>query len=459
MKSLPKKVARLSGLAVVSIGLVVAQLAYAPSANAAEQVLDGGFEATVMGDSPSWTEDDSLFDSPLCTASCGFDFAHTGNWWAWFGGDPEAGHTGSLSQSVTIPTGTTALSYFLLFAGGTAPFDATLQVKVDGTTLKTHTERLDEDDDYIQQFVDISAFDDGDPHTISFDYLNGAEGLTAFMVDDVSIDTTVAPVTTVAPAVTAVDPAGPSSSTTPKVKGTAPAGSTVTLYPNSTCTGAAVGQGTQAEFAGAGITANVPSDATTTIYATATGTGEFESVCSSTSASYVNDATSPDTAITVGPTGGVAKSLTVPVAFTSTETPSTFTCSLDSAAFTACTSPTTLTVTPGQHTFRVTAKDAVDNADTTPASVTFTAYNCATLTAAVTSAQTNVDTAAKAVTKAKKALKKAKKSGKAHKIKKAKKKLKKAKAAQATAAAALTAAQGAAAPCGGASARSTIDRR
>ena len=332
----------------------------------------------------------------------------------------------SISQPVTIPSGTSALSYWLRFEGCSPPFDATLTVKIErhGQDAQREGGRGQRLHPAVRRHQCLRR---RHPHTLSFTYLNGEAGFTGFLVDDVSIDTTVAPATTATPDVTAVDPAGPSSSTTPKVNGTAPAGSTVTLYPDSTCTGAALGSGTQAQFAGAGITANVPPDATTTIHATATGAGEFESACSSTSASYANDATSPDTTITSGPTGGVATSLTVPFSFTSTETPSTFTCSLDSAAFSACTSPATLTVAPGQHTFRVTAKDAVDNADATPASMTFTAYSCATLTAAVTSAQTNADAAAKAVTKAKKALKKAKRSGTAHQIKKARKKLKKAR--------------------------------
>ena len=96
--------------------------------------------------------------------------------------------------------------------------------------------------------------------------------------------------------------------------------------------------------------------------------------------------------------------------------------------------PQSITVTPGVHTFKVAAKDAAGNTDTTPATVTFTAYDCPTLTAAVAKAQKKAD-------KAKKALKKAKKSGNKAKIAKAKKKLKKAKKA-------LKAAKAAAAPCG-----------
>ena len=143
----------------------------------------------------------------------------------------------------------------------------------------------------------------------------------------------------------------------------------------------------------------------------------------------------------------MAKSLTVPIAFTATEPGSSFQCALDAGAFASCTSPQSLTVASGQHTVAVKATDGVGNTDATPASVTFTAYDCATLNAASAAAAKDVTTAKSKVAKAKKALKKAKKSGNAAKIKKAKAKLKKAKAALKSAQAAAAAAQQAAAPC------------
>ena len=142
MKSFRNKVTRLSGFALVTTGLVLGQLAFAPSANAVELVQDGGFEGGASGDSPSWTEADSIFGTPLCTvAACGTGGGtsgpHAGSVWAWFGGDPTAGHTGSMSQSVTIPTGNTAtLTYYYWNGAVTTPFDATLTVKIDGTTVK-----------------------------------------------------------------------------------------------------------------------------------------------------------------------------------------------------------------------------------------------------------------------------------------------------------------------------------
>jgi hypothetical protein len=427
-------------------------------ASAAEVVLDGGFEAAVEDpefvlNSLNWTEADSLFDSPLCNEDlCGTGGGtagpHGGSVWAWFGGSATAGHTGSLTQTLTIPAGTKALSYWFRNGSVLAPFDATLTVKVDSTTVRTHTEAATAQGAYTQQLVNISAFADGASHTLSFNYLNGGAGVTNMTVDDVSIETTLDPATTGTPTVTGIDPAGPSNSTTPKVKGTAEAGSTVTLYANGTCSGASLGSGTAADFAGAGVTATVPPGATTTIFAAASKAGQFNSACSATSVSYVNDSTKPDTTITSSPAGGIAKSLTVSIGFTSSESPATFSCKVDTGAAAPCNSPASITVTPGQHTFSVAATDSAANTDPTPATVTFTAYDCSTLNAAVTAVQAKADAAAKQVSKAKKALKKAKKSGDATKVAKAKKKLKKAKAAAKAAKADLATAQGAAAPCG-----------
>lgn len=82
------------------------------------------------------------------------------------------------------------------------------------------------------------------------------------------------------------------------------------------------------------------------------------------------DTTAPQTAITSGP-AAVQPDPAVTFAFTSSETPSTFECQLDGAAWAACTSPTTRTVSPGDHSFAVRARDAAGNVDATPAVQTF----------------------------------------------------------------------------------------
>jgi glycosyl hydrolase family 26 len=96
-----------------------------------------------------------------------------------------------------------------------------------------------------------------------------------------------------APTVSGVSPSSPANNNSPKVTGSAEAGSTVRLYTNSTCTGAAAATGTAAAFTSPGIAATVADNTTTTFYATATDAAANVSPCSSTSVTYTEDSTPP----------------------------------------------------------------------------------------------------------------------------------------------------------------------
>lgn len=79
------------------------------------------------------------------------------------------------------------------------------------------------------------------------------------------------------------------------------------------------------------------------------------------------DETPPETKISAGPSGMV-RNTSATFAFTSTESGSTFECSLDGAAFGPCASPKKFGgLSQGRHTFRVRATDAAGNTDPTPA--------------------------------------------------------------------------------------------
>jgi hypothetical protein len=95
-----------------------------------------------------------------------------------------------------------------------------------------------------------------------------------------------------APTLTGVTPSSPSNENHPSVTGSAPAGTSVTIYTDPNCTGPAVGSGTADELAGAGIQATVPDNSSTTFHATASLAGKT-SACSSSSVSFVEDSTAP----------------------------------------------------------------------------------------------------------------------------------------------------------------------
>ena len=83
------------------------------------------------------------------------------------------------------------------------------------------------------------------------------------------------------------------------------------------------------------------------------------------------DAEAPQTTITNGPSG-TTRSSSATFAFDSSESDSTFECSLNGSAFAACESPASFEDLPnGGHTFRVRATDAAGNTDATPASRTW----------------------------------------------------------------------------------------
>ena len=375
-------------IALAASGLLVTPLLAGP-ANAAELLQDGGFESATgdPADSPSWTEADNLRGSPLCTPSVcgsagGTSMPRTGNNWARFGGVDWSGHTGSISQSVTIPAGTATLSYWYRNGQVASPFTATLQVRVDGTTVQTNTEASSPQSSYSQQTLDLSAYADGASHTIAFVYANNATGTNRMIIDDVSLDHTT-PIVTATPTVTETVPASPSSSTTPKVRGTAEAGSTVTLYADDTCSSGALGAGSATDFEGAGITVNVPANATTTIFANASKSGQVTSACSSTSVSYTNDSTPPASVVLSQVTPASPNPSTTPVIQGTADPGSTVNlyptadCSGTPAATgsaAALSSPgLQVTVAPDStSTFRATATDPLGN--TSPCSTSSLIY-------------------------------------------------------------------------------------
>jgi large repetitive protein len=115
-----------------------------------------------------------------------------------------------------------------------------------------------------------------------------------------------------APTVTGTNPATVSNDLAPDVLGSAPAGTTVTIYTNSTCTSPVAGSGSSADFSGAGIQAAAAPNAPTTFYATASDSVNRPSVCSSNFATYQNDSTAPAVTLTA-PSNGYSTTNRTPV--------------------------------------------------------------------------------------------------------------------------------------------------
>jgi hypothetical protein len=83
-----------------------------------------------------------------------------------------------------------------------------------------------------------------------------------------------------APQLTSTNPASPNPSGTPRIRGTAEAGSTVRVYASSNCAGAPVATGSATELAAPGIRVGVKEGVTAAFSATATDAAGNTSACS-----------------------------------------------------------------------------------------------------------------------------------------------------------------------------------
>lgn len=154
---------------------------------------DGGFEANSAFANPSWTSV-STSGSALCSgAGCGIGAVpRTGNGFIGFDGVSfgASAYTASVQQTVVIPAGSNAvLSYYMKAAMLTAPANSTLTVTMSGTIVQTINEPAVADNDYVLRFVDLSAFADGVPRTLSFNYTRpaGTSGNDVFTIDDAAL--------------------------------------------------------------------------------------------------------------------------------------------------------------------------------------------------------------------------------------------------------------------------------
>ena len=221
--------------------------------------------------------------------------------------------------------------------------------------------------------------------------ITNPDGQSATGTGLVSVDTPVTGPTT--PCLNGTTPDSPANNNSPKIFGSADAGSTVQIYADSGCAATPVGSGTDTDFASPGIPVDpVADDSSTTYYATATDSGSNVSNCSSTlptssgSVTYVEDSTPPVPSVDSGPSG-VTNDNTPTFSFSATDAvgPINFQCSIDTGTpnFGACSGPGDTDTPPssladGPYTFRVQATDAAGNSavatqtfqvDATPPSV------------------------------------------------------------------------------------------
>jgi hypothetical protein len=153
------------------------------SAGCSERVSDGSFETGTPNS--YWNEYSLAFGTPLCSLeTCGYYVVRTGDWAAWFGG-VDGYEAGSLTQTVTIPPGsTTTLEFYLVIAPGEGT--GFLQVRLGSTVLFSVSEGTQGyTDAYTLVSIDLSSYADGLPRPLCFE--SETYNTANFFVDDVSV--------------------------------------------------------------------------------------------------------------------------------------------------------------------------------------------------------------------------------------------------------------------------------
>jgi hypothetical protein len=173
-----------------------ALLAFGTGSASGQTILDPSFElsgaAFQTGGTMIWQATSTNFDAPFCDSSClgpgQTGGPHSGLFWAWFGGTSLL-EEATVSQVVTIPTGSVTLRFYLQAYSDRATSNDQLRVLVDSTVVFSinNQQILPYVAGYSLVQVDLSAFG-GAAHTILFDGVtNAGTGLTNFFVDDVSL--------------------------------------------------------------------------------------------------------------------------------------------------------------------------------------------------------------------------------------------------------------------------------
>jgi hypothetical protein len=179
-----------------------------------------------------------------------------------------------------------------------------------------------------------------------------------------------------APFFAASDPDPPANDNMPFIRGAAVTG-IVRLYTNATCAEPRASEATSAAFASPGIQTSVLNDHTTTLYATVTNSAGTTSACSTSSLTYVEDSTPPETTIDSGPAGTVPAGSAVRFEFSASEPGAEFECHLHDPGYQPCVSPATFAARPsgssaGGASLQVYAVDQAGNEDASPAGRSYT---------------------------------------------------------------------------------------
>jgi hypothetical protein len=153
-------------------------------------LLDPSVEIYAPYPTSPWQQYSLNVGTVLWTYSGGGSGPHTGDVFAWFGGISSGLEEGYLKQTITIPSGTASLDFWLATpycANGAADY---MVAQVDGVEIfrVNGTAPTCGDGLYYPQTVNLSAYANGAAHEVKFFSHTIGGSLSNFMVDDVAVE-------------------------------------------------------------------------------------------------------------------------------------------------------------------------------------------------------------------------------------------------------------------------------
>ena len=166
----------------------------------AQVIADGDMEATDgQGANANWTASSTNFGTPFCSnalcGNCGGPcVAQSGTYYMWVGGISTANEVGEISQSITIPSNVSSASLTYWFYIPISRGDAAdvFSVSMDGSNVWSTdaTDTLLYGLAWEKVTVDVSAYADGNAHTLGFrgeTQQDAGGAVTNFLLDNADI--------------------------------------------------------------------------------------------------------------------------------------------------------------------------------------------------------------------------------------------------------------------------------
>ena len=163
----------------------IERLAGSAETNLSAPILDAGFE---MGSpNPHWSESSTHFGTPICNSGCGLT-AHSGEFYAWFGGVSNALEVAVLEQDVLVSAKNSPPPFFLQI--GSDNGQGNLSVWLDNQQIATFSQAdLASYPTYAPVSIPLNNLTAGTTYRLRFYGVTYPGGTLNFLLDDIALVT------------------------------------------------------------------------------------------------------------------------------------------------------------------------------------------------------------------------------------------------------------------------------